>query len=264
MTLYKDFIPEVVDKIPHNIDGLHHYMIDCREDENSLDWQKRYRDGRYFHLNSSRRKDFRGIRRIGHCKGNDICLNNEGFYYLEKHQRNQHQFRSNGVSKFCFSCDCHASKIKCGAIKLIEFDQQKKMLQVYLQVKHQCHVKPNIYDNDDYINQNLEESGGALGPKQLAFAQMTKEMTRQQTTREINMIAIVNIATQLTDSKRIADLKKKISNEVKSERHSLSFVAELRKHVLTLWTISTYLQSMTATAMVGHHMCLKLAERWQG
>ena len=37
MTLYKDFIHEVVDQIPHNIDGLHHYMIDCREDENSLD-----------------------------------------------------------------------------------------------------------------------------------------------------------------------------------------------------------------------------------
>ena len=110
MTLYKDFIPEVVDKIRHNIDGLHHYMIDCREDENSLDWQKRYRDGRYFHLNSSRRKGLRGIR-IGHCKGNHICLNNECSYYLEKHQRNQHQFRSTGGSKFCFSCDCFASKI---------------------------------------------------------------------------------------------------------------------------------------------------------
>ena len=41
-------------------------------------------------------------------------------------QRNQHQFRSNGGSKFCFSCDCLASKIKCGTIKLSEFDQQKK------------------------------------------------------------------------------------------------------------------------------------------
>ena len=29
MALYRDFIPEVVDKIPHNINGLHHYMIDC-------------------------------------------------------------------------------------------------------------------------------------------------------------------------------------------------------------------------------------------
>ena len=37
---------------------------------------------------------------------------------------------------------------------------------------------------------------------------MTKEMTRQKNTGEINMMAIVNIATQLTDSKRIADLKK--------------------------------------------------------
>ena len=116
MALYKDFIPEVVDKIPHNIDGLHHYMIDCREDENSLDWQKRYRNGTYFHLNSSRRKGFRGIRRIGHCKGNHICLNDECSYYLEKHQRSQHQFKINGGSKFCFSCDCLASKIKCGAI----------------------------------------------------------------------------------------------------------------------------------------------------
>ena len=169
MTLYKDFIPEVVDKIPHNIDGLHHYMIDCMEDENSLDWQKRYRDGRYFHLNSSRRKGFRGIRRIGHCKGNHICLNNECSYYLEKYQRNQHQFRSTGGSTFCFSCDCLASKIKCGAIKLIEFDQQKIMLQVCHQGKHQCYVKPNIHENDDYINQALEESGCAMGPRQLAF-----------------------------------------------------------------------------------------------
>ena len=48
-----------------------------------------------------------------------------------------------------------------------------------------------------------------MGPKQLAFAQMTKEMTRQQTTGETNMKAIVNIATHFTDSKRIADLKKK-------------------------------------------------------
>ena len=68
------------------------------------------------------------------------------------------------------------------------------MLQVYHQGAHQCHVKPNIYQNDDYINQALQESGGVLGPKQLAFAQMTKEMTWQQNSREIDMMAIVNIA----------------------------------------------------------------------
>ena len=102
------------------------------------------------------------------------------------------------------------------------------MLHAYHQGKHECHVKPNVYENDAYINQALKESGGAMGPKQLASAQMTKEMTRQQTTGVIDMKAIVDIATQLTDSKRIADLKRKISNEVKSERHSLSSVAELK------------------------------------
>ena len=107
------------------------------------------------------------------------------------------------------------------------------MLHVYHQGKHECHVKPNVYENDDYINQALEESGGAMGPKQLSFAQITKEMTRQQTTGKISMKAIVNIATWLTDSKRIADLKKK-SNEVKSERHSLSSVAELKTCTATV------------------------------
>ena len=123
------------------------------------------------------------------------------------------------------------------------------MLQVYHQGKHQCHVKPNIYENDDYINQALEESGGAMCPKQLAFAQITKEMTRQQTTGEINMMAIVNIATQLTDSKRIADLKKKISNEVKSERHSLSSVAELKTCTDTVDNF--YISSINDTNMNG-------------
>ena len=59
---------------------------------------------------------------------------------------------------------------------------RKKMLHVYHRGKHECHVKPNVYENDDCINQAIEESGGAIGPKQLAFAQMTKEMKRQQTT----------------------------------------------------------------------------------
>ena len=123
------------------------------------------------------------------------------------------------------------------------------MLLVYHQGKHQCHVKPNIYENDDYINQALKGSGCAMGPKQLAFAQMTQEMTRQQTTGEINMMAIVNIATQLTDSKRIADLKKKISNEVKSERYSLSSVAELKTCTDTVDNF--YISSINDTNMNG-------------
>ena len=79
--------------------------------------------------------------------------------------------------------------------------------------------------------------------------QMTKEMTRQQTTGEINMMAIVNIATQLTDSKRIANLKKKISKEVKSERHSLSSVAELKTCTDTVDNF--YISSINDTNMNG-------------
>ena len=137
------------------------------------------------------------------------------------------------------------------------------MLQVYHQGKHQCHAKPNIYQNDDYINQALEESDCALGPKQLAFTQMTKEMTRQQNTGEVNMMAIVNIATQLTDSKRIADLKKKISNEVKSKRHSLSSVAELKTCTSTVDNL--YISSINDSNMNGRpSYVFKTSRNWQG
>ena len=74
-------------------------------------------------------------------------------------------------------------------------------------------------------------------------------MTRQQNTGEINMMATVNIATQLTDSKRIADPKKKISNEVKSERHSLSSVAELK--ICTNTVDNFYISSINDSNMNG-------------
>ena len=141
------------------------------------------------------------------------------------------------------------AKLNVEQLNLLNLTNRKKMLQVYHQGKHQCHVKPNIYKNDGSINQALEESGCAMGPKQLAFAHMTKEMTRQQTIGEINMMAIVNIATQLADSKRTADLKKKISNEVESERYSLSSVAELKTCTDTLDNF--YISSINDSNMNG-------------
>ena len=76
------------------------------------------------------------------------------------------------------------------------------------------------------------------------------------------MKAIVNIATQLTDSKRIQDLKK-IANEVKSERHSLSSVAELKTCTDTVDNF--YISSINDTNMNDRpSYVFRLAERWQG
>ena len=74
MAKYKYIVPEVVDKLSHKLDGMKLYIMDCSDSEGDS-WQKKYKDGRYFQLNTSNRKGFRRYRRIGKCQGNYQCSN---------------------------------------------------------------------------------------------------------------------------------------------------------------------------------------------
>ena len=47
MAKYKDIVPEVVAKLPHDLDGVKLYIMDCSDSEGDT-WQKKYKDGRYF------------------------------------------------------------------------------------------------------------------------------------------------------------------------------------------------------------------------
>ena len=125
MSPFRGMLPDVVDQIPHDIDGTHFYLIDVPEDDNF--WSK-YKDGRYFLMNTSSRKGFRGIRRTGKCRGNFICLNNSCPFYQQDNSRNQHQFKTVGNNKFCFSCDCLCYRKKCNAVKMIEYYHESRSL----------------------------------------------------------------------------------------------------------------------------------------
>ena len=57
--------PEVVDSIPANINGKKFYMTDLEEGDN---YTKKYKDGRYFAVHSSRRRGFRGVRKVVHAR----------------------------------------------------------------------------------------------------------------------------------------------------------------------------------------------------
>ena len=45
-------IPEVVDRLPHKINGRKFYMLDVDENDKYRD---KYKDGRYFSMHSSKR-----------------------------------------------------------------------------------------------------------------------------------------------------------------------------------------------------------------
>ena len=66
-------LPEVVNKIPWDANGLKYYLVEVGEGEYFCD---KYRDGCYFVVNTTRRKGFRGVRHKGKCQGNFQCTNN--------------------------------------------------------------------------------------------------------------------------------------------------------------------------------------------
>ena len=104
MELFRDIVPEVKEKVPLDIDGTKMYFIECSDD--TIDWQQKYKDGRYFTLNTSKRKGFRGVRKIGKCSGNYTCINDQCAFYLSTGRRNTHQFQKKGQEKFCYTCSC--------------------------------------------------------------------------------------------------------------------------------------------------------------
>ena len=102
MEPFRKMIPEVVDRLPHKINGRKFYMLDVDENDKYTD---KYKDGRYFSMHSSKRKGFRGVRKVGKCKGNYKCNNDSCPFYLVEGKRNCHQFNNICGKKFCFSCE---------------------------------------------------------------------------------------------------------------------------------------------------------------
>ena len=218
-------IPEVVNKLPHDINGVKFYIIDVPQED---PFHTKYRDGRHFELHSSSRKGFQGVRRVGKCRGSFTCQNDGCPIYKDTQKRNKHQFTTIGKNKFCYSCNCLANREACGALKLIEFNMQSRLLEVYHQGQHICQCKPNVEANDILIEENIKKFGADVGPKQLAQMKMTEVLKKQMDSGDFDMDEIVDIAAKMTDKARIRRIRQKLHHELKSEKHSISAVAELK------------------------------------
>ena len=225
MKPFSGMLPTVVNKIPYSVDGTQYYMIEVPEDQFFCD---KYKDGRYFLLNTSRRKGFRGVRRVGKCRGNFICGNDECPFFRQESTRNRSQFRTLRDQKFCFSCNTLAHRSPCGAVKMIEYDLQRRILSIYHHGQHNCVVRVNNTEHDDYMKSILTQLGGKVTPKELAQIQMTKELAKQMEEGATDMGAIVDIAAKLTNKQRITEIKHKMQTQLRSKKHSLSAVGELK------------------------------------
>ena len=189
-------LPEVVNRIPWNVDGLKYYVVEVSDNEYFCD---KYKDGQYFVMNTSQRKGFWGIPQTGKCRGNFTCTNNKCAFYLEEKKHNKTYFTTIGEQKFCFTCNTLAVTTPCTAAKMIEYSMERRLLSIYHIGEHTCQVKINTTENDDYMKRSLTELGGRVTPKKLAQIQMMKELEKQMDSGTTDMSAIVDIATKLTN-----------------------------------------------------------------
>ena len=116
----------------------------------------------------------------------------------------------------------------CSALKLIEFHIHQRVLEVYHQGEHTCQVKPDQKENDKEIEETVKKYGPNVTPKQMAQMKMTEELKKQFNSGVLDMDKIIDIGSVSTNRDRINQIKVRMQTQMRSEKHSLSAVAELK------------------------------------
>ena len=70
MHLFINTEAKCVDELPHDIDGFKLYKIKCSPQE----WVQKSQDMQYFKMNTLRRKELIGTRKVGRCLGSLYCM----------------------------------------------------------------------------------------------------------------------------------------------------------------------------------------------
>ena len=128
----------LVDELPHDINGFKLYKIKCSPQE----WLQKSQDLRYFKMNTSRRKDLIGTRRVGICIGSLYCMSTDcPFKCSVDGKLNITNFQNVNRHKVCFSCGNIASRKWCSAHKMTEYCREYETLTVYHIGVHKCPLK---------------------------------------------------------------------------------------------------------------------------
>lgn len=138
MAAFRDVEPEWVDYLPTDINGKHIYKMKST----AKSWHGAASDRRHFQMNTSRRKNLRGTRKVGICAGNIFCPNERcTFKSTNGGTINEAHYQNIDGSKACFSCGMFMAGTICGARKLTEWDESTKVLTVYHIGTHTCRLK---------------------------------------------------------------------------------------------------------------------------
>ena len=114
MHLFINTEAECIDELPHDINGFKLYKIKCSPQE----WVQKSQDLRYFKMNTSRRKELIGTRKVGRCLVGLYCMSADcPFKHSAGGKSDMMNCQNVSSHKVCFSCGGIASRKWCGCLE---------------------------------------------------------------------------------------------------------------------------------------------------
>ena len=160
---FDDMGPEVVTKVPEDMDGKKFYMLKTSADK----WHDATRDWHNFIMRSSSRVGTQGIRKIGFCHGSLVCPNPKCGFLFTSHQGQPNRInwktRRGQKDKIYQICNYFATEEGCGARKLVEYLPSEETAYVYHIGNHKFHMKLKVQSKQDAIKRKAQGSTQRTG-----------------------------------------------------------------------------------------------------
>ena len=160
-------VAKQVPHVPDDIDGMCLFAIKCTEDN----WLQVTRDRRYFNMNSTKRLDFKGLRRVGWCEGSWVCLNEDCNFIRsspvgEPNRSSFHIYGKRG-NRQCVTCGHYAARDKCGARKMSQYNRETGVATVYHLGKHKCCLKAKSASKRKEMSEVIDQTQGRIPPREM-------------------------------------------------------------------------------------------------
>jgi hypothetical protein len=215
MEIFNDVQVQHVECLPYDVNGTNIYQLACTKDT----WNAKQRDGRWFQMHSSTRRNFYGIRKIGTCEGSYICTNADCPKVKSGKDANMYSFHNKGAMKICTVCGFFADRKYCGAVKMTEFFRNG--MKIYHHGDHNCLLKKNKEHSDAFIMKHLGRNQRA-GPKELKIDTVGQCVAQGDFSKAREAACLMN------DTRRIHHLKSKMQ-EYTSDGSSFEAVGDFKK-----------------------------------
>ena len=111
-------------------------------------------------MRTSSRKDLKGIRKVGTCKGSWKCTNDRCSFLMKEKKPNTWYFEYRGGSKACYSCGLYADQVPCGARKMIEIAAGADHATVQHIGTHNCTLQQEVTSDLEFTKKWIERYPG--------------------------------------------------------------------------------------------------------